>query len=154
VTVQEYLEGLPDDRRAAIEAVRATILANLSEGYEEGIQYGMLGYYVPHSVYPAGYHCDPKQPLGFAALGSKKTGMTLHLVCVYADSELSAWFRQAYQESGKKLDMGQGCVRFKKLDDLPLDVIGELIRRMPASKWIEINEAFAAERKAAKKTKK
>jgi hypothetical protein len=148
--VDEYLASLPEDRSAALQAVRQTILANLSEGYEEGIQYGMIGYYVPHSVYPAGYHCNPKQPLGFAALGSQKNYMTLHLVCVYSDSELSEWFKDAYQQTGKKLDMGKGCLRFKKLDDLPLEVIGELIRRMPADKWIQINEAFLAERKAAK----
>ena len=149
-TVDEYLASLPEDRATALGQVRQTILANLSEGYEEGIQYGMIGYYVPHSVYPAGYHCNPKQPLGFAALGSQKNYMTLHLVCVYSDNELSQWFKEAYQNSGKKLDMGKGCLRFKKLDDLPLDVIGELIRRMPATEWIRINEAFLAERKAAK----
>src|SRR5580698_3575216 len=100
--VEQYLASLPDDRATALQAVRQTILANLSEGYEEGIQYGMIGYYVPHSVYPAGYHCNPKQPLGFAALGSQKNYMTLHLVCVYSDSELSEWFKEAYQQTGKK----------------------------------------------------
>jgi len=153
-TVEEYLASLPEDRAAALQAVREVILANLSEGYEEGIQYGMIGYYVPHSIYPAGYHCDPKQPLGFTHLASQKNYMSLYATCAYGESELKTWFEEAYRQSGKKLDMGKGCIRFKKVDELALDVIGELIRRMPASKWIEINEQFLAERKAAKAAKK
>src|SRR3954469_15434727 len=93
-TVDEYLAGLPDDRRAAISAVRKTILGNLPAGYEEGMQYGMIGYYVPHSLFPAGYHCNPKEPLSFASLGSQKNHMALYLMCVYGDSELREWFEQ------------------------------------------------------------
>src|SRR6516225_4797011 len=135
-TVGEYLASLPDDRRSVIEAVRKVILANLDSGYEEGIQYGMIGYYVPHRVYPAGYHCDPKQPLPFAALASQKGYMSIYLMCIYGHEALRSWFEEAWAKAGKKLDMGKACVRFKKLEDLALDVIGEAIRRVPAKKYI------------------
>ena len=150
--VEEYLAQLPDDRRRAIEAVRAVILENLDRDYEEGMQYGMIGYYVPHRVYPAGYHCDPKQPLPFAALASQKNYMSLYLMCVYGETPLAAWFRDAWAASGKKLDMGKACVRFKRLEDLSLDSIAEAIRRMPARKWIEICEG--ARRTTAARTAK
>lgn len=141
VTVEQYLSELPDDRRQAIEAVRQVILGSLDRDYEEGMQYGMVGYYVPHRVYPAGYHCDPKQPLPFAALASQKNYMSLYLMCVYGDSPHAKWFRDAWAKSGKKLDMGKACVRFKKLEDLALDVIGEAIRRVPAAKYIAFCES-------------
>jgi hypothetical protein len=154
-TVEQYLSALPDDRRRAIEAVRQLILSNLDRDYEEGMQYGMIGYYVPHRVYPAGYHCDPKQPLPFAALASQKNYMSLYLMCVYGDSPLAKWFQDAWAKTGKKLDMGKACVRFKKLEDLALDVIGEAIRRIPAKKYIEFCEtargSVSAESKAPKK---
>ena len=140
-TVDQYLSELPEDRRKAIEAVRQVILKNLDKDYEEGIQYGMIGYYVPHRVHPAGYHCDPKQPLPFANLASQKNHMALYLMCIYGESDLSRWFRRAWAKTGKKLDMGKACVRFKKLDDLALDVIGEAISRVPARKYIEHCEA-------------
>ncbi len=140
-TVEQYLSELPEDRRKALEVVRQVILKNLDKDYEEGIQYGMIGYYVPHRVYPAGYHCDPKQPLGFAHLASQKNHMSLYLMCIYGESDLSRWFQQAWAKTGKKLDMGKACVRFKKLEDLALDVIAEAIKRMPAKKYIEICEA-------------
>lgn len=140
-TVEQYLSELPDDRRQAIEAVRQVILGKLDRDYEEGMQYGMIGYYVPHRIYPAGYHCDPKQPLPFAALASQKNYMSLYLMCVYGDSPHARWFQDAWAKSGKKLDMGKACVRFKKLEDLALDVIGEAIRRVPARKYIEFCEA-------------
>lgn len=140
-TVAEYLAELPEDRRRALEAVRKVILDNLDSGYEEGMQYGMIGYYVPHRVYPAGYHCDPKQPLPFAALASQKNYMSLYLMCTYGDAPLAASFREAWSKTGKKLDAGKACIRFKKLDDLALDVIGEAIRRMPARKYIAVCES-------------
>src|ERR1700730_4903672 len=140
-TVEKYLRELPADRRRAIEIVRQMILKNLDGDYEEGMQYGMIGYYVPHRVYPAGYHCDPKQPLPFAGLASQKNYMSLYLMCVYGDTDHSKWFREAWAKTGKKLDMGKSCVRFKKLDDLALDVIGEAIKRVPAKKYIEHCEA-------------
>ncbi|CAN5372517.1 DUF1801 domain-containing protein [soil metagenome] len=140
-TVEEYIASLPEDRREAITAVRTVILKNLDKDYQEGMQYGAIGYAVPHSVYPAGYHCDPSQPLPFAGLASQKHYMALHLMCVYGDGEHSRWFRDAWAKTGKQLDMGKACVRFKKLDDLPLDVIGEAIRRVPAKKFIAYCEA-------------
>ncbi len=140
-TVAEYLAELPEERRAALEAVRQTILKNLPKGYEEGMQYGMIGYFVPHSVYPPGYHCDPKQPLPFACLASQKNYISVYLGCVYADPEHEAWFREAWAKTGKKLDMGKSCVRFKKLDDVPLNVIGQAVKRVPVKKFIEHYES-------------
>jgi len=135
-TVDQYLAELPEDRRTAIEAVRKVILKNLDKDYEEGMQYGMIGYYVPHRIYPKGYHCDPKQPLPFANLASQKNHMALYMMCVYGESELARWFRDAWAKTGKKLDMGKSCLRFKKVENLALDVIGEAIKRMPAKKYI------------------
>lgn len=129
--VSQYLAALPADRRAALSAVRKTINANLPDGYEEGIQFGMIGWYVPLSQYPAGYGENPKVPLPLLALASQKSGMVLHFLCFYGHPTLSSWFTNEYKKSGKKLDMGKGCVRFKKLDDLALDVVGRTIARVP-----------------------
>ncbi|HZF53396.1 MAG TPA: DUF1801 domain-containing protein [Polyangiaceae bacterium] len=146
-TVEQYLADLPDDRREAIQAVREVILKNLDKGgIEEGMQYGMIAYYVPHRVFPAGYHCDPRQPLPFASIASQKSHMALYLMCVYADAENERWFREEWARSGKKLDMGKSCVRFKKLSDVPLDVIGKLIKRVPAKGYVE---QYQAAREAA-----
>jgi hypothetical protein len=151
-TVEQYLAGLTDDRRQALEAVRKVVIENLDQNYEEGIQYGMIGYYVPHRVHPAGYHCDPKQPLPFAGLASQKNYMSLYMMCVYGDTPHSDWFRNAWAKTGKKLDMGKACIRFKKVEDLALDVIAEAIRRVPAKKYIEQSEAaLKATRKPASK---
>jgi hypothetical protein len=141
-TVADYLASLPDDRRKAIETVRAVILANLDKDYEEGMQYGMIGYYVPHHVFPAGYHCDPKLGLPFAGLASQKNYMSVYLMGLYtgADNKLARWFKDAWAKAGKKLDQGKVCTRFKKVDDLALDVLGEAIRRMPAKKYIAAYE--------------
>jgi hypothetical protein len=139
-TVSGYLASLPPDRRTAIEAVRKVILANLDKDYEEGMQYGMIGYYVPHRVYPAGYHCDKRQPLPYAGLASQKNYMSVYLMGLYTgggENKLAEWFREAWAKSGKKLDQGKACTRFKKIDELALDVIGEAIRRLPAKKYIE-----------------
>lgn len=140
-TVDDYLAALPAERREVLGAVRKVIRDNLDEDYEEGMQYGMIGYYVPHRVYPAGYHCDPKQPLPFAGLASQKNYMSLYLMCVYGETPLATWFRQAWAKTGKKLDMGKSCIRFKKLDDLAIDVIAEAVRRVPARKYVEYCEA-------------
>ena len=140
-TVQQYLAELPDDRRGALRAVRSVIRKNLPKGYAEGMQYGMIGYFVPHRVYPPGYHCDPTQPLPFAGLASQKNYMSIHLMCIYCDAEQQAWFREAWAQSGKKLDMGKSCVRFKKLEDLPLDLIGKAIARTSVDEFIGIYEA-------------
>jgi hypothetical protein len=151
-TVQQYLSELRDDRRAAVEAVRQVILKNLDKDYAEGIQYGMIGYYVPHRVYPAGYHCDPRQPLPFAALASQKNYMSIYLMCTYGNSDHAKWFKDAWARTGKKLDMGKSCIRFKKLDDLALDVIGEAIKRVPARKYVEYCEAALKSSKGASKS--
>ena len=156
-TVAQYLAALPADRREAINAVRGVILAHLPKGYEECMSYGMMGYVVPHSIYPKGYQCNPKLPLPFVNLGSQKNHMALHLMCCYSDPELKAWFEKAWKDTGKKFDMGGGCVRFKKLEDVPLEVIGQLVARLPVVVYIRrIEETFAqnAAARAAKKTAK
>ena len=135
-TVDEYLAALPAERRSALAAVREVILAKLPKGYEERMQYGMISYVVPHSLYPAGYHCNPEQPLMMASLGSQKNHMALYLMCAYGHRETLEWFQKAYRASGKKLDMGKSCVRFKKAEDLALDVIGQVIARMPVDRYI------------------
>jgi hypothetical protein len=147
LTVEAYLRSLPADRACAIATVRDVMLKNLDPRYEEGMPYGMIGYYVPHSVYPKGYHCNPNQPLPFAALGSQKNYMSLHLMSVYfgcvddsAFGEYARWFREEWASTGKKLDMGKACIRFQKIDDVALDVIGEAVRRVPAPMYIRFCE--------------
>jgi hypothetical protein len=135
-TVREYLASLPEDRRAALEEVRRVILKNLDKDFEEGMQYGMIGYYVPHRLYPAGYHCDPKQPLPFACLASQKNHMALYLMCLYSDAKNQEWFRKEWAKSGKKLDLGKSCIRFKKVEDLALEAIGKAVARIPARKYV------------------
>jgi Domain of unknown function (DU1801) len=135
-TVAEYLATLPADRQAALNSVRKTINENLPHGYEEGVQFGMISWYVPLSLYPAGYGENPKVPLPLVALASQKSGMVLHFLCFYGHPTLSTWFTTEYKKSGKKLDMGKGCVRFKKLDDLALDVVGRTIARVPVEEHI------------------
>jgi len=135
-TVKQYLSELPPDRRVAIEAIRKTILANLDKDIEEGMQYGMIGYSVPHRVFPAGYHCNPAQPLPFAALASQKGYMSLYVMSVYGDGSKESWLRERWAKTGKKLDMGKCCIRFKSLDDVPLAVVGEAFRRVSAKAYI------------------
>ena len=152
-TVENYLAELPDDRREAIEAVRAVILKNLDPAIVETVQYGMIGYAIPHEVYPAGYHCDPKQPLPFLSLASQKNHMSLYLFCLYCGEEEVLSFQIAWEAAGKKLDMGKSCVRFKKLDDVPLDVVGKMVKRMTAKKFIKAyEESLNAPRPTRKKT--
>lgn len=143
-TVAEYLTALTPDRRHAIETVRQVILDNLDSGYEEGMAYGSINYFVPHRLFPAGYHANPKQGLPFAALSSQKNHMAVYLMGLYCgcadgidNTGLVEWFQSAWKASGKKLDMGKACIRFRKLDDLALDVLGESIRRIPARLYIE-----------------
>lgn len=135
-TVKEYLAELPPERKAAIQAVRKVILKNLPKGCEEIMQYGMIGYVVPHSVYPPGYHCDPKQPLPFMGLASQKNHMAIYMMGIYMDKETESWFTKAYKASGKKLNMGKSCVRFKKLEELALEVIGRAVGRTPVKEYI------------------
>lgn len=156
-TVDAYLASLPEDRRAALEQVREVFRANLGPEYREGMQYGMIGYFLPHEVYPPGYHCDPKQPLPFAGLASQKNHMGMYLFCLYAGGEEEQRFRAAWEKSGKKLDMGKACIRFKKIEDVPLEVVGATVRRMTAKKFIAhyesaIKGAASARKPAAKKS--
>jgi hypothetical protein len=141
-SVTEYLASLPPERRAALAAVRRVIKKNLPRGFVEGMQYGMIGYAVPLSRYPNTYN---GQPLGIACLASQKNYMTLYLMGIYADPGGRKWFEGAFKKAGKKLDMGQSCVRFRKLEDLPLDVIGEAIARTG------VDEFIAAAEKARKR---
>lgn len=151
-SVESYLASLPEDRREAIQAVRKVILKNLDKNFQETIEYGMIGYSVPHSVYPAGYHCDPRQPLPYVGIASQKNHMAVYLFCVYCQPGGERSFRDAWAKTGKKLDMGKSCVRFQKLDDVALDVIGETIRRTPAKEFIRTYEANlpGAAKRAAK----
>lgn len=139
-TVKEYLAELPPERRAAISAVRKVILKNLPKGFEETMQYGMIGYVVPHTVYPAGYHCDPKQPLPFVALASQKNHMAVYMMNIYMDKETENWFVKSYKATGKKLDIGKSCLRFKKLEDLALDIIGQAVARKSVKEYIALYE--------------
>ena len=140
--VEEYLDELPTDRREAISAVRDVINEHLPEGYEEVIANGMISWVVPLDHYPDTYN---GQPLGVAALASQKNYMSLYLLGVYADEGLEDWFRQQYDERGLRLDMGKSCVRFKRLDQMPLDVVGEVIRRVPPDAYIATYEAARTE---------
>ncbi len=140
-TVKEYLAELPEERCKAVEAVRKVIRKNLGKGYKEGMQYGMIGYFVPHSVYPPGYHCDPTQPVPFAGIANQKNHIGIYLMCIYSDESQQKWFREAWAKTGKKLDMGKACIRFKKIDDVPLNVIGEAVARVPVEAYIKNYEA-------------
>ena len=147
-TVQEYLEDLTPERRAAVSAVRDVVLANLPDGYEEIMDFGMISYVVPLARYPKTYNGHPLQ---YAAIASEKRYVSVHLMSIYADAESQRWFVDSYRSTGKKLDMGKACVRFKNLDDLPLDLIGEAVSRTPMEEWIRLYEASRARRPARPK---
>ena len=152
-TVAEYLDSLPEERRHAIGVVRDVVLANLPAGYTEGMGYGMIGYSVPHTLYPKGYHCDPKMPLPYAALGAQKNHMAIYLCTVYTDPEQDDWFRTEFLRAGKRLDMGKSCVRFKKLEDLPLEVIALAIARVQVKDYVARYEAVLATLKTGRNKK-
>jgi hypothetical protein len=138
---QDYIDQLPEEHKAPVSRLRKTILDNLPKGFEEGINYKMLGFYVPHSVYPAGYHCDPKLPLPFMNVASQKNFVAFYHMGMYANKELHDWFVAEYPKHCKyKLDMGKSCVRFKKTDDIPYALIGELAAKMSVDDWLEIYE--------------
>ena len=143
-TVTEYIASLPEDRRVAIKAVRAVVNKHLPAGYQEGMEYGYIGWSVPLSVYPDTYN---GQPLCYVALASQKSHMALYLMCAYADSPIKQRLVKGFKDAGKKLDMGKSCIRFKKLEDLPLDVIAEATAAMPMKKYIEIAKAAHAKKK-------
>ena len=143
-TVDEYLASLPADRRGAVEAVREVIRTNLPDGYVETVGWGMLTYEIPLERYPHTYN---GAPLGYVALASLKSSMTLYLMDVYGDPATERWFIERYKASGKKLDMGKSCVHFRRLQDLPLDLIGEVVARTPVDAYIARYEAVRRERR-------
>jgi hypothetical protein len=139
-TPDEYVASLPDDRKAIVSDIRKTINKNLPKGFREGMAYGMIGWVVPHELYPPGYHCDPTKPLGMISLASQKNHIALYHMCLYAGPHLE-WFKAEWpKHSSKKLDMGKSCLRFKKADEVPLALIGELASRVTPQEWIEIYE--------------
>ncbi|MEZ6317549.1 MAG: DUF1801 domain-containing protein [Phycisphaerales bacterium] len=142
-TVSAYLDALPADRRAALGAVRDAINKALPKGYAEGIQYGMIGWHVPHAIYPPGYHCDPRQPLPFVMLGSQKHHMALHMFCIYGAPDALDTFTREWKATGKKLDMGKACVRFKKIEDVPLEVVARAVS-IPVQAFVDHYEGMLA----------
>jgi hypothetical protein len=151
-TVDEYLSALPQARREALSAVREVILANLPEGYEEGIQYGGIGYFVPHSICPDGYHCDAEQPVPFAGLANGKGKMSLHFFGIYVVTEAKEQLVESWKATGKKLDMGASCIRFKKIEDVPLQVVGDAIASMPVDLFLERYEEIVPAKAKKKRT--
>lgn len=153
-TLKKYLSALPEDRRIAIEAICKVIRKNLDKKFVEDMQYGMPAYFLPHSEYPDGYHCDPAQPLPFAGVASQKNHIGIYLFCIYCDEKEVNRFREEWIKSGKKLDMGKSCVRVKKLEDVPLEVVGRVIKRATAKKFVAAYEAAippSAKKKIAKR---
>ncbi len=146
-TPEQYLASLPEERRRDLAAVRDVIRANLDKGIEEGIQYNMIGYYVPHEVYPAGYHCDPKQPLPFAGLGATKSHLSLYFFGLYCSPAERERFQAEWKKTGKKLDMGAACIRFKRLEDAALDVIAGAVRRLKLKPFLSYYEQVRPENK-------
>lgn len=141
-TPEEYSSKVPEDRRPAFQELRSTILSNLPEGFEEMMGYGMIAYSVPLHYYPEGYHCDPSVPLPFINLASQKNHLALYHMGLYADEALLSWFKKQYPEHAKrKLDMGKSCIRFKKMDDIPFDLIGALVQKMTVNEWIDLYES-------------
>jgi hypothetical protein len=141
-TPTEYYDTLPEERREVMLALRKVIAKNLPKGFAEVMQYGMPGWVVPHSLYPAGYHCDPKQPLPFLGVASQVQYVAVYHMGIYADPALLKWFQDEYaRQATGKLDMGKSCIRFKQPDQIPLKLMGDLASRMTPRKWIELYEA-------------
>lgn len=138
----EYINSLPEDRKIAMEKLRNVILKNLPKGFQEGMGYGMMGYSVPHSIYPKGYHCKPTDPLPFMGMASQKNSINFYHMGIYANKELYDWFVAEYPKySTRKLDMGKSCMRFKKFEEIPFDLIGELVTKVSVEDWIETYES-------------
>jgi hypothetical protein len=140
-TIDAYLAALPADRREALDALRAVINRNLPKGYEEGMQYGMPAWFVPHSAYPAGYHCDPSQPLPFVSIASQKSHIGLYLFCLYMNPELMSWFEAEWRKTGSRWDAGKSCVRAKKLADIPIELVGKVVKKVPVKTFVASYEA-------------
>jgi uncharacterized protein YdhG (YjbR/CyaY superfamily) len=141
-TVSEYIEQIPEERQAAFRKLRSTVKSNIPKGFKEEMSYGMVGYVVPHKLYPAGYHCSPELPLPFVSIASQKNFVALYHMGMYASPELMDWFVREYpKHSTLKLDMGKSCIRFKKPELIPLDLIGELMGKMTVEQWIALYES-------------
>lgn len=139
---EDYIDQVPQERQNALKKLRKTIKDNLPKGFQEGISYGMIGYVVPHSRYPDGYHCDPKTPLPFMSFASQKNSVNLYHSGIYSKPEIHDWFVGEYPKHCKtKLDMGKSCIRFKKIDDIPYDLIGDLCTKLSVDEWIDIYES-------------
>lgn len=151
-TVDEYITEIPADRQKAMQELRKVIKKNLSKGFQESMNYGMIGYVVPHSKFPNGYHCNPKDPLPFMNVASQKNSINIYHMGIYADPKLLKWFQEAHAKaSPKKLDMGKSCIRYKKPEDIPFQLIGELAAKMTMEQWIALYESLL---KRGKKTTK
>jgi hypothetical protein len=141
-TPNEYILELPDDRKEVMTKLRKVVNSNLPKGFEEEMQYGMISYVVPHSVYPSGYHCDPKIPLPFMSIASQKNFVALYHMGIYSDPNLLDWFVNEYPKHCKtKLDMGKSCIRFKKMNDIPFNLIAELTKKITVQDWISTYES-------------
>jgi uncharacterized protein YdhG (YjbR/CyaY superfamily) len=141
-TVEQYLAELPEERQAAMRKLREVILKNLPKGFEEAMGYGMMGYQVPHTIYPAGYHCNPKQALPFMGMASQKNNISFYHMGIYAKPDLLEWFVSEFpKHSDRKLDMGKSCIRFKKPEHIPYALIGELVTKMSVADWIACYES-------------
>lgn len=141
-TPEEYIAQVPEDRKNALNKLRKTIKENLPKGFEEGIQYGMIGYYVPHSIYHDGYHCNPKEPLPFMSFASQKNSVNLYHMGIYANDEVNNWFVNEYpKHCSGKLDIGKSCIRFKKIEEIPYNLIGQLCKKITVQKWIALYES-------------
>jgi len=146
LTPQDYFDSLPEERKESMNHLRKVILDNLPEGFSEEMSYGMIGYVVPHSIYPAGYHCDPKLPLPFINIASQKNFIALYHMGLYLNKEIMEWFISEYPKYSKsKPDMGKSCIRFKKTDQIPFQLIAELVRKMSVNDWIETYEGIRGE---------
>jgi uncharacterized protein YdhG (YjbR/CyaY superfamily) len=141
-SVDQYINEAPEDRRVALQQLRAIILKNLPEGFQEEMSYGMIGYVVPHSIYPKGYHCTPELPLPFMSFASQKNSINFYHMGIYAKPELYDWFVAEYPKHSKqKLDIGKSCLRIKKPENIPFELIGELVKKMSVAEWIKTYEA-------------
>ena len=139
---EEYINQVPEDRQETLKELRKIINKNLPKGFQEGIQYGMIGYYVPHTIYPDGYHCKPTEPLPFMSFASQKNSVNLYHSGIYAVPEIQDWFVNEYPKHCKrKLDMGKSCIRFKKVDEIPMELIAELCKKLSVEEWINIYES-------------
>jgi len=148
-SVDTYMSELPEERKAPMQRLREVFKANLPEGFTEEMSYGMIGYVVPHSIYPKGYHCSPELPLPFVNIASQKNFIAVYHMGIYSDEKLLNWFVEEFPKHSKaKLDMGKSCIRFKKMDQIPYELLGELLSKMTVNQWIERYDSILAKGKS------